>query len=533
MIFTLALTITIQPISATPTGWEPVATGIEYQEFQLTDPVPNNVFVARMDRSNLDVTLETTIAQGRLVSGIETVKNMASRYDQAINYWGQSWGSRNNNVVAINGDFFDLDTGVPQRGQVLSGWYVKRFNDHENGSGFVWTLDRTAFIGGCVYHEPKKQFITYQIGTTQKFHGINVPRGDDELILYTPQYDSDTNTDASGLEILVEMTRPTLILPDPARATGYIREIRDKQGSTPIPFDHIVLSASGVVRKTMLGKIEVGDEIGVTQEIKHFDTDCHPDTMVGDWTKTYASIGSSSFYFLKDGVIQNFGSGAANVRDPRTAIAFNDDYIFFIVVDGRNPGVSEGMNIAELANFIKYTLEATYGIAQDGGGSSTMVVNGEVVNDTHCNFTDCGQPDKTESSNSPDLVEPLVANGIMMVVVEPLIQSTAFAPYDLVTTTVSTQLRLGPGTNYSVLTTVPANTEGVVLPPMNNLNGVLAKGSYWWKVEFGNSAGWVSEQSLPPLDLPFSSHLPLVFLRGTVKLSTGLNQSNHDRNIPP
>lgn len=536
LILSITLTLSIQPVHSAPSGWEPVATGIEYQQFHLTDLDlgPNNVFVARMDRSNLNVTLETTIAKGRLASGIETVKDMAIRYDQAINYWGQSWGSRNNSVVAINGYFFDPETGVPWRGQVHSGWYVKRFDDNENGSGFAWALDRTAFIGGCVFHEPDRQFITYQkLESTQKFHGINVPRGNDELILYTPQYDSNTNTDASGLEILVEMTRPTLILPEPAKATGYIREIRDKQGSTPIPFDHIVLSASGVVRQTMLGKIEVGDEVGVSQEITNKGTDCKTPNKIDDWTKTYASLGGSSFYFLKDGVIQYFDSGAANVRDPRTAIAFNDDYIFFIVVDGRNPGVSEGMTIDELARFTENNLQATYGIAQDGGGSSTMVVNGEVVNDTHCNFTDCSQKNKTESSRSSTLVEPLVANGIMMIVVEPLIQSTAFAPDDLVTTTMSTDVRLGPGTNYPILTTIPTNTVGLVLPHLNNLNGVLAKGTYWWKVMFGSTTGWISEHSLPPQDLPYSNHLPLVIVRGNVKLGARLNHVYQDRNFPP
>ncbi|MGB5846612.1 MAG: hypothetical protein WBG94_19375, partial [Anaerolineales bacterium] len=34
---------------------DPVAEGIEYREYQLPDPV--NVFVTRMDRSNLQVTL--------------------------------------------------------------------------------------------------------------------------------------------------------------------------------------------------------------------------------------------------------------------------------------------------------------------------------------------------------------------------------------------------------------------------------------------------------------------------------------------
>ena len=74
--------------AADPWG-EPVAPGIEYREYQLPDPV--NVFVTRMDRSNPQVTLESSIGQGRLSGGGETVSSMAQRYDGAINFWEQTW----------------------------------------------------------------------------------------------------------------------------------------------------------------------------------------------------------------------------------------------------------------------------------------------------------------------------------------------------------------------------------------------------------------------------------------------------------
>ena len=85
--------------------WQEVGMGIQYREFYL--PGPNHVYVARMERDNPQVTLETSIAQGRLSGGLETVREMAGRYDQAINYWSEVWGSRNQVVVAINGSFFN------------------------------------------------------------------------------------------------------------------------------------------------------------------------------------------------------------------------------------------------------------------------------------------------------------------------------------------------------------------------------------------------------------------------------------------
>ena len=174
-----------------PEAWEPVAEGIDYQKFHLPDP--NNVFVTRMERSNQNVILESSIAQGRLSGGPETVSGMASRYDGAINYWNQIWGNRNLVVVAINGFYFgapEEPPGVPWSGQVHSGWYAKRFWDGESGSGFAWKLDRGAFIGECVSHPADKQVVNYirngSVIATQMFHGINVPRQDNQCILYTP-----------------------------------------------------------------------------------------------------------------------------------------------------------------------------------------------------------------------------------------------------------------------------------------------------------------------------------------------------------
>ena len=68
-----------------------------------------------MDRDALSVTLDTGIGSGYLASGLESVSQMAARYDQAINYWGQApltptWGSRNDVVVAINGSYYSYTT---------------------------------------------------------------------------------------------------------------------------------------------------------------------------------------------------------------------------------------------------------------------------------------------------------------------------------------------------------------------------------------------------------------------------------------
>ena len=64
--------------------------------------------------------------------------------------------------------------------------------------------------------------------------------------------------------------------------------------------------------------------------------------------------------------------------DPRTAIGLNKNgrYVYFIVVDGRQPFYSAGITFADLAQLL--IDEGAYSaMSLDGGGSSTMVIEGE------------------------------------------------------------------------------------------------------------------------------------------------------------
>jgi len=59
---------------------------------------------------------------------------------------------------------------------------------------------------------------------------------------------------------------------------------------------------------------------------------------------------------------------------PRTAIGYTDDQkLLLVTVDGRQPGVSEGMPLDELADFM-IKLGAVEAINLDGGGSTTLAI---------------------------------------------------------------------------------------------------------------------------------------------------------------
>ena len=76
----------------------------------------------------------------------------------------------------------------------------------------------------------------------------------------------------------------------------------------------------------------------------------------------------------------NVGNHSIQGDQPRTAVGVIDDnHLVFVVVDGRQSGYSEGVTLTELAAIMQ-DLGATTAYNLDGGGSSTMYFDGEVVN---------------------------------------------------------------------------------------------------------------------------------------------------------
>jgi len=89
----------------------------------------------------------------------------------------------------------------------------------------------------------------------------------------------------------------------------------------------------------------------------------------------------------------NVGNHSIQGDQPRTAVGVIDsDHLVFVVVDGRAEGYSEGVTLPELAEiFVGLGAVTAYNI--DGGGSSTMVFDGALVNDPLGKGTERGTSD--------------------------------------------------------------------------------------------------------------------------------------------
>ncbi len=119
--------------------------------------------------------------------------------------------------------------------------------------------------------------------------------------------------------------------------------------------------------------------------------------------KLFTAVGGSHI-ILKNGGTDNLSIGTefSDTRHPRTAAGVTSDgTVVLIVVDGRQPEISNGASLADLA-YIMSTLDCVNAINLDGGGSSTFILKnekGELV---------------TENSPSAGALRA-VANGLMVV----------------------------------------------------------------------------------------------------------------------
>jgi len=72
-----------------------------------------------------------------------------------------------------------------------------------------------------------------------------------------------------------------------------------------------------------------------------------------------------------------FPGNQINDKHPRTAMGYTTDgYLIVMVVEGRNPGIAEGASLIQLARLLQ-SVGCIEALNLDGGGSSTMLINGK------------------------------------------------------------------------------------------------------------------------------------------------------------
>jgi hypothetical protein len=189
-----------------------------------------------------------------------------------------------------------------------------------------------------------------------------------ELIQYTPQWGARTPRTA-GAELVV---RDGVV----AGSGG---------GHTRIPRDGYVLAGTGDALRFLRRTAEAGGPFTVTTELVDMGT--RTPLFVAGLTGAVSggprlltngrvTVTSKSEGFGSRDVYGRFVAG----RNPRTLAGVTaTGALLLVTVDGRAPGYSVGIGLPEAARLMR-SLGARDALNLDGGGSTTMVVRGRVVN---------------------------------------------------------------------------------------------------------------------------------------------------------
>lgn len=348
---------------------EEVASGVVHRRL-VANQGPFTIHVVEIDLRHRDLAIAAMHAFDSL-RGRQQVSAMAnSRTATGANV-----------VAAINADFFDLKSGENENNQVVDGAVVKAVSItdspfdslHTIHSQFGMTcdgrpvIDRFAFAGAVLTPPPAVAVLPLD--------AVNFRPHGDATVLYTAAYGitpSDSNARLT-VEIpfrVVARRGDTVQL----QATGAPRN----GGGLAIQPSQAVLSGTGaaaeVVRR-LGGSLAGGAPLNVvTSFLPKRGRLC---TLVGGWPRLLVdgrSIADSADRL--EGTFPRFSL----TRHPRTGIGFSRDStkLYFVTVDGRSES-SSGMSLTEFATLMQ-TLGIAQGLNLDGGGSTTLVIRGHVVN---------------------------------------------------------------------------------------------------------------------------------------------------------
>ena len=327
------------------------ADGIEYAEMtREIDELPVKINLLRLDLSK--IRLDVVHAKDAAI-GLEKTSTMAVRHGA---------------FAAINAGFFRIDKSIFEGddvgilkidGKLLSESYANR----------IALLIKNNEARSLVSFEHLNSSIKLSTQRrTLQITGMNRQPAENDIILLTPEFHRTTLTNPGGLEIIVRKNR--------------ISKIIVGKGSSEIPPYGFVISVTGDKRQA-LQQLTVGRRISVGLSNSH-----SPSQMFELSNSKIASaedVVSGVPQLIKNGKIEitweqeKSSKSFVDTKHPRTAVGqLKDGKFLMVTVDGRSE-TSSGIALPALAAFL-LEMGATDAMNLDGGGSTTMFLQGKVVN---------------------------------------------------------------------------------------------------------------------------------------------------------
>lgn len=335
-----------------------VGPGSMFTKYDLPD-APLRVSVVEMDLTNKYVDFETCKGGDRGVCE-EQPTNMYSRNDRP----------GHDMIAATNGDFYfytdAVENGIPRSGQFKKDECI---TNPVGRAAFVLTDDRMPYIDRVDF-AGKVTFGT----TTTRLHTVNMQRLEwedtqgNQLNMYTNSYGTETENCSGGTKVIIVPKSGNFFWSANKDVVAEVKSIIDGNGVTQIPDNSAVLWGRGT-SQDFLKTLSVGSEITINLKT---DLRSQPGAI-----KDFGELmGGSDHIILKDGNLVDEWED----RHPRTCIGYSNDRkkVYFVVIDGRQ-SFSRGASLAEAADVFK-AIGANNAVNLDGGGSTIMIVNGDIVN---------------------------------------------------------------------------------------------------------------------------------------------------------
>ena len=334
------------------------------------------VYIAEMDRTASNLQFYVELANDQIL-GRETITDATRRL----------LGEDVLPLAGVNGSF-----GIREDNRGRGGMM---FNLHiQNGElvSISTPLDRWGYSPSTPWGEtsfgvtPDGEFLLDRVklngklkiaGDTLPIDAVNqICDSSSATVIYTPRFGRRTLT-----RRCYEFTLRQIQLPLTGKYTSrFVVTSVNPRGNSIIPSDGVVLAIEPSLARHWIDKITKSTagtlEIALTPK---------------KWQRVQQGIGGN-LRLVRDGKVEPeliaFGESRggsayrhrnAASRHPRSALGFNDEKLFLIAIDGRQPGYSMGMTLYHMGTFFS-ELGIKHAINFDGGSSSTLWALGRVTN---------------------------------------------------------------------------------------------------------------------------------------------------------
>lgn len=270
-------------------------------------------------------------------------------------------------VAAVNGDYFNVNSGYPSGMTVVDGRLLSE--PEPTRSALVIGGDGVLQAGRFTLAGRWQAMAAGDLpmGSPRGVPGLNRPaEKSSEMLLYSPDFGQATPSGGSRNDAVVAVDGGAPLTPN-GSVVGTVAAVGT--GGTPLTAGSVAVTGIGSARATVARELPVGQRVRI-------------DTTIGGFPAGADAVGGGPL--LVDGgaavpaFTEGFSSGQVNQRTARTAVGqLPDGGYLLVTVEGSSQGRA-GMTAAEQAALMA-RLGARLAVGMDAGGSAQMVVLGAHV----------------------------------------------------------------------------------------------------------------------------------------------------------